>query len=251
MNDSLGDRMKLYEAQSQARLLRRTPTIIRIDGKAFHTFTRGMERPYDGRFHRCMWEAARALCEQVQGCRLAYVQSDEISLLLTDWDKHTTQAWFDAKVQKQASIAASICTAAFAEALTEHMADHMERWRFPAFDARCFNLPPVEVVNYFIWRQQDAERNSVSMLAQSRFSHKALHRKSCKDMMDMLMVNHGVNWNDCPTTQKRGACVVKEQYEWHTPPGQAVMRSRWVVDRDIPIFTKDREYIESRMGKPS
>jgi len=231
---SLGDRMKDYEGAFQTRLPRRLPVIIRLDGKAFRTFTRRFEKPYDEAFHRAMHAAGEALCEQVEGCRLAYGQSDEISLLLTDWTTFNTQAWFNNEVQKLVSVAASICTAEFNAEVGDGLPN-------AHFDARCFTLPRHEVVNYFIWRQQDATRNSILSLSQAHFSHKAMHGKNTSVLQDMLMEN-GVNWNDCPTIQKRGWCAVKETFM----VGDAG-RTRWVVDREIPIFTAERGYIESRM----
>lgn len=226
----LGDRMKEYESVTCNRLTRRVPVIIRLDGKAFHTLTRNMKRPYDPDFHNCMWNAAKLLCEEVQGCQIAYVQSDEISLLLTDWGDKTTAAWFDNQVQKMVSVAAALATCGFLQKYNTYWPEKsMSRI---AFDARAFPLPATEICNYFLWRQQDATRNSLNMLAQVHFSHKALHGKNTSAMQDMLMLQHGVNWNDCPISQKRGVCVVK------APDG------KWHADMATPIFSQDRVYIE-------
>lgn len=263
--DSLGDRMKLLETVPRSRLVPKTPVIIRLDGKAFHTFTRQMTRPYDRAFHECMWETAKYLGENVIGCKLAYVQSDEISLLLVDFGSKNMQPWFDDEVQKMVSISAAMATAAFIRAYAKRFP---ERWAtslesgkgLPAFDSRCWNVPMDEVTNVFIWRQQDASRNSVSMLAQAHFSHKRLHGVSMSGMQDLLMLEKGINWNDCPVPQKRGVCLVREVYEAPVPeerrkPGQpiTVTRSRWVVDENIPIFTSPdgREYVERFLRVPS
>ncbi|MFW6122346.1 MAG: tRNA(His) guanylyltransferase Thg1 family protein, partial [Petrotogales bacterium] len=176
---SLGDRMKTnYESVSQTKLLRRTPVIIRLDGKAFHTFTKGMKRPFDENLIQCMTTTTRNLVENIEGCEFGYTQSDEISLLLTDYKKFETQAWFDYKVQKIVSVAASMCTAYFNRIFFKNYG-----FGKPAFfDARVFSIPKEEVVNYFIWRQQDATRNSIQMVGQSVFSHKELHGKSCDEI---------------------------------------------------------------------
>lgn len=242
--DSLGDRMKRYETVFKTRLTPRTPALIRLDGKAFHTFTQAMDRPYDARFHRCMWRAAQTLCEEVEGCKLAYVQSDEITLLLNDYGTLQTQPWFDYEVQKLCSVSASTCTVSFYAAFLAEFSLERLPGRFPAFDARCWNVPKEEVANAFIWRQQDATRNSISMLAQAHFSHKELHGVSSAGMQDKLMLEKGINWNDCPIPQRRGVCVVRETYELPVEGQAPAVRHRWVTDEAIPIFTKDREYVE-------
>lgn len=242
--DSLGDRMRGYEAVSRSRLTPKMPVMTRFDGKAFHTLTRGMEKPVDWAFVRCMHAAARALCESVQGCKLAYVQSDEITLLLVDYEDNKTQPWFDYEVQKMCSISAATASVAFARTF---QLEFPGRNAQPVFDARFWNLPLHEVSNAFLWRQQDATRNSISGLAQACFSHRDVHGKDSREMQDMLH-GKGINWNDCPTVQKRGACLVREVYE--APGGEccglgdAVLRSRWVVDEEIPVFTQDRQYID-------
>jgi tRNA(His) guanylyltransferase len=223
--NDLGDRMKRYEGVSQYKLIRRMPVIIRLDGKAFHTFTRKMEKPFDRNLILAMNDSAQFLCTQLMGCKLAYIQSDEISLLLTDYDNLETEPWFDNKIQKMVSISSSLCSTYF----TTYFCND---WDMAFFDARAFNLPREEVCNYFIWRQQDWTRNSIQMLARAHFSHKQCHKKNQSELQDMLMNEMSVNWNDLPIHLKRGRCVLKSEDEG------------WVTDQDIPIFTKDREYIE-------
>ena len=245
----LGNRMKSYESVPETRLMRRTPVILRLDGRAFHTLTRGLEKPIDWDFMQCMEDTAIALAESIDGCTLAYFQSDEISLLLTDYRTFYTEAWFDYRVQKMCSIASSIASLAFNTSLAENLPDLAKSYK-PNFDCRAFNLTKDEVCNYFIWMQRDATRNSISSLAQAHFSHKSLHGVSSSGMQDKLMLEKGINWNDCPATQKRGACVVKRYY--HEDKIDAypnrVLRSMWVVDNDIPIFSKNRDYIDSRVN---
>ena len=243
-NDSLGDRMKEYEAVPQLRLTRRIPVVIRADGKAFHTFTRGMEKPYDRKLQECMWSAAKYMCEQIQGAKLAYVQSDEISVLVTDYASQTSEAWFDYQVQKMASVAASFATIGFYKQFLTNF-PHLDKT--PTFDARVYNVPLHEVNNYFIWRQQDATRNSISGLAQAHFSSKRLHGVSCDQMQELLFQEKQINWNDCPVEQKRGVClrrVVREVEGENPKTGEKVwtMRSSWDVDYDIPVFTQNRGY---------
>ena len=214
--DSLGDRMKRYEDISKISLIRRIPVIIRIDGKNFHSFTRGFERPFDDILIKSMQETAKYLCENIQGCKIGYCQSDEISLLLTDYENINTAAWFDYQVQKMCSIAASMATLAFNRAFEERVealdfdwsigveginseylsALYKAREKGAMFDARCFSIPKEEVCNYFLWRQNDCVRNSIQMVAQANFSHKQLQNKSCDELQEMLWQEKNINWND-------------------------------------------------------
>jgi tRNA(His) 5'-end guanylyltransferase len=234
---SLGDRMKRYESVSKTELMRRTPVILRIDGKAFHTYTKQPEintgDPFSQRLQSVFREAAIWTIKNIQGAKFAFLQSDEVSFLLTDWKKINTDAWFKYGVQKMCSVAASLFTYYFNR---EAMYAGFDAEKVPAFfDARVFNLPAAEVVNYFIWRQQDATRNSIQMLARSEFSHKELNGKNSSQIQDMLLSKRGINWNDTPTHFKRGSCVVS-QYEGE--------RQVFDFDYDIPIFTQDRDYID-------
>jgi tRNA(His) 5'-end guanylyltransferase len=264
--DALGDRMKSnYENRSKTYLTRRVPCIIRLDGKAFHSFTKGLKRPWDQVLHKAMVDTTRYLCANIQGCKLGYTQSDEITLLLTDFDTVTTDAWFGYSVQKVCSIAASMATLEFNrkfEYYADEMADSIiamqdqdiEKSYLEAllkckrigalFDARCFSIPKEEVTNCFIWRQQDATRNAVQMLGQYYFSHKQLEHKSTGQIQDMLWKQYGVNFNDMPIPFKRGVCVKREVIIKNN-----VERHAWVEDTAIPIFTKDRNYIETLLTK--
>lgn len=193
--------MKDYERIARTQLPRRSWTVMRIDGKAFHSWTRGLERPFSQDLADAMDETARDLCSEISGTVMGYVQSDEISLILTDFGKLNTQAWFDGAVQKMTSVSASLATARFNTHITGRSS--------ALFDSRVFTVPSVEeAANYLIWRQRDAVRNSISMAAQSIFSHRALHGVTTSGMQD-LMHAQGVNWNDFSTRFKRGGQVVK------------------------------------------
>lgn len=231
--------MKRYEAVFDNTLVRRSPAIVRVDGKSFHTLTRGMERPFDRGFAACMDAVAESLCEQMQGAKLAYVQSDEVSVVLTDYDTLQTEGWFGYRVQKMSSVAASIATSVFALAFSLAFPDRMASG---LFDARVFVLPKDEVVNYFVWRQRDAVRNSILATGQAHFSPKQMHGKSTNQVQELLFQEHGINWSDTDAYFKRGRCVVREDYE-----KDGVVRHSWKVDRITPEFTADRDYIESRM----
>lgn len=270
-NDSLGDRMKGYENISRAYLTRRVPVIIRLDGKAFHTFTRGLDKPFDKSLMKIMQLTMHYLCSNIQGCVFGYTQSDEITLVLTDYATIKTDAWFGYNVQKMASVSASMATMEFNRLFRKEFEDMVLEWtpdrkdlttfedrlamlkdkQFKAcFDARCFSIPVDEVCNCLIWRQQDATRNSIEAVGQANFSHKQLMGKSCNEIQDMLFKEKGVNWNDFPTDCKRGsACyrvVSEEEIDDPRNPGNkiTVQRKRWVVDIGIPIFSQDRQFVE-------
>lgn len=252
--DSLGDRMKQYEDCYRTHLPIRTPVILRVDGKAFHTYTAKCKKPVDYGLVDCMNDTAIALCEAVQGCQLAYVQSDEISLLITNYQDINTQSWFDNNLQKMVSVSASTASVAFT--LNSYKIWGTIGVRVPEpilkpayFDSRAFVLPKEEVTNYFLWRQQDATRNSVQMLARSLYSHKQLENKNNSELQE-LCFQKGKNWNDCPTSQKRGRCIVKTKTmkEGINPQTGEVLqaeRSEWVVDNEIPIFSQNRTYIDN------
>ncbi len=263
---SLSVRMKGYENISRIYLTKRTPVIIRVDGKAFHTLTRGLDRPFDEVFMDTMKATAKYLCENVSGCKLAYVQSDEISLLLVDYDSVDSQPWFENNLQKLVSISSSLATVAFNKFFEEKASIYCEtaennlvgmseeektkRKKYldtlkkaskkcSVFDSRAFILPKEEVNNYFVWRQQDATRNSIQMVAQANFPHRELQGKNCSQIQDMLMLDRGINWNDFSVSKKRGTCIVKKPVEQN---GRT--RNKWTVDENIPIFTQDKDYIE-------
>lgn len=258
--DALGNRMKNnYENISKTKLMRRTPVAIRIDGKSFHTFTKGFKKPFDDILIETMQNTMKYLCENIQGCVLGYTQSDEITLILQDYKTFETQPWFDYEVQKICSISASMATMKFNKFFIENIAEWVE-WvinndpqvtiadfikfrdqidtyykaseKGAMFDARCFNIPKEEVTNLLYWRQLDASRNSVQMVGRAYFSHRELYGKNNSQIQDMLM-EKGINWNDFSTKYKRGSCCIRDE------------NGHWFIDNEIPIFkVNGREYIE-------
>lgn len=231
-NDSLGDRMKGYENVTNMRLMSRTPVIIRLDGKAFHTFTRGLDKPFDHGLNMAMASTMEHLCNSLQGAIFGYTQSDEISILLQDWATFTTDGWYDYKIQKMVSVAASIATAHF-----NSIYSHPIKTELALFDARIFNVPFEEVENYFIWRQNDCTRNSINSVARANFSHKELQGVSVAGVHDKLMLERGINWNDFETRYKRGVC-------FRNPISS---EGSGVLDFDCPIFTQERNYVTECM----
>ena len=238
---NLGNRMKGYEHVSRTKLTRRTPVIIRLDGKAFHTWTKCLTRldasleisPFSDMMHDCMSSTANELVGRIQNATISYTQSDEISILLNDWKGLKTDQWFDGNIQKIVSVSASMATAYFNDYVQRHKLNiDIDNRDIPLafFDSRTFNIPKEEVANYFVWRQQDATRNSINMLAQYHFSHNTLQGKNTDQVQEMLFRDLNINWNDLATWKKRGYCA--------TLVG---------CDDGIPIFTKARDYIERHL----
>jgi tRNA(His) guanylyltransferase len=243
MKDEIGDRLKsFFEDRTRYLLPRKTYYIIRADGKAFHSYARGLKRPFDEKLMEDMDNTTKYLCENIQGCKLGYVQSDEISLLLTDTQDIKTEAWFDGVVQKIASISASMATAKFNE---------LRPGKIALFDSRVFSIPQLEeVINYFIWRQQDATRNSISSVAQSLYSHKELQGKPSNELQELIF-KKGINWDKLPVGQKRGRAVIRvskdaEVEYTHKKTKEVkkiqVVRNEWQIV-DPPVFSKDKTFI--------
>lgn len=224
--DSIGNRMKVnYEDRYRIKLTRRIPVILRLDGKSFHTLTRKCEKPFDEKLYNLMIKTAIELCKQVQGSKCCYIQSDEISIILTDFDKILTESWFDYNLQKIVSISSGIASSFFSR-----------NWEgnYGIFDSRAFNNPKEEVCNYFIWRQQDWIRNSIQMLSQSYYSQKQLHKKNTSNMHELLH-EKGVNWVDLPPCWKNGTF------------GYISDNGKWKITSDI-IFTKNRDFIDKYLN---
>ena len=267
VKDSLGDRMKeFYEFRAKTKLVRRMPVIIRLDGKAFHTWSRGFVKPFDRRLIEAMQETTLELCKNIQGCVFGYTQSDEITLILVDYNAIDVSAWYDYEVQKMCSVAASMATLAFnrifhnkirnfvnehykvitdketyGEELSNSVNELLKSYNRAIemgamFDARCFNVPINDVCNCVLWRQKDATRNSINSLGQSWFKHKELEGKNTNQVQDMLFEKYGINWNNLSTVEKRGTAIIKDEED------------KWIIDEEMPILTgENRSYVESRI----
>jgi tRNA(His) guanylyltransferase len=234
-NDSLATRIKRqYEDRFRHYLPRRSYTIIRIDGKAFHTYTANLVKPFDTTFTMNMMETAKYLCKNIQGAEFAYVFSDEISILLTDFKEITTEAWFDNNLQKMCSVSASMATAYFNYL---RLTLDSKNSSLALFDSRVFQIPDrTEVENYFIQRQQDCTRNSISATAQTLYSHKQLHGKNSSELQEMIS-KAGINWNDYAVVEKRGSLIVKVPIVKRDDEKQ---KAEWSF-REAPIFTRERQ----------
>lgn len=202
-NTALDERMKRYEHTFRRYVPRRAYTLMRLDGRAFHSYLRAARRPFDRDFMAHMDILAVKLCEEIQGARFAYVQSDEISLLLTDFETPQSELWFGGNVSKLLSVSSGLASAYFT-----HMRYFYDG--LPHFDSRVWSMSdPVEVANYFVWRQRDAVRNSIQMVGQHHFTQAELHGRSCDQIQEMLFSQKGVNWGAFPAECKRGRLVAQ------------------------------------------
>lgn len=273
----LAKRMKDYEMRDRYFLQKRIPVAIRVDMRAGHTFTKGFERPFDKVFMKSMQETAKYMCENIQGAKFAYVQSDEITIILVDYDTLETDCWFNYRTDKLCSISASMATMAF----NRFFAQEVDKWgvetfgyewyeggtndpevvntpewklagiyskaidKGAMFDARCFNIPKEEVANLIYWRQLDATRNSIQMVGQANFSHSELQCKSCNMIQDMLLTQKDINWNNFPIDCKRGATCIYDNYQNPDSITNGDIIKGWRIDREMPIIKdENREYVE-------
>lgn len=265
----LDERMKQYEYVSRPYLTCRTPVIIRLDGRAFHTFTRGFNKPFDKILVKTMQDTMQYLCENISNCKFGYTQSDEISLLLFDNDNTETQAWFDNNLSKLVSVSASMATLAFNKFFKENTEEickkvsDMRTEKFyetcfdkAMFDSRAFNIPVEEINNYFIWRQQDCIRNSIQMVGQKLFTHRELQNKNCTDIVEMLKKERNIDYHkDYPIYLKRGSCIYKTictytqvivgektGYEFT----EEVTRNRWKIDLQMPDLVLEKTFVKEK-----
>lgn len=256
----LANRMKEYEKRNQYYLQKRIPVAIRVDGRSFHTFTKGFQRPFDEILMTAMQETAKYMCENIQNAKFAYVQSDEITIILVDYDTLETGCWFNYRTDKICSIAASMATLKFNMAFKEAILNEEWEWKNnltpqsveiqkahsdyiatlkkaaqkgAMFDARCFNIPKEEVANLVYWRQLDAMRNSVQMVAQANFPHKELQGLSQKALKEKLHLEKNIIWDNYPIYKQRGTAVYKST------------SGDWIVDKCMPILKENWDYIRN------
>ena len=252
-HESLGDRMKFYErhfGSNLTYLMPLVPAVIRLDGRAFHTFTRGLDRPFDRGMTDLMDRTTRYLVEETNAC-IGYTQSDEITLVLYA-ESHNSQIHLDGKVDKLNSLLASAASLYFASHLEDYIPS--KAGQRPQFDCRCFSVPnKAEAVNALVWREQDATRNSIQMLGQANFSHARLQNKSCDEIQELLFSEKGINWNDTRDRDKRGGYFQRrhieraftaeelsnlpERHEARSNPDLVITR-REIAAVEMPILTK-------------
>lgn len=255
MMKSLEKRMKRYEAVSDNMLPIRMPVIIRLDGWHFKTFTKGLVKPFDEIFREAMLQTTLHLCKELPGVVLGYTQSDEISLLISDYKSLDIDSWFDNRLNKLLSIPAGMTAVKFNEefaqiainTFTDKIPEtgldvkltniYDEKYNNAIFDARAFVIPEDDVINYFYWRQKDAIRNGIEMVGKTYLTHQELHKKSCDMIIEMLKEKE-INWNEYDTWLTRGVCVYKKLDEEKN-------KMKWKNDKDIPMFKNEsRTYLK-------
>lgn len=263
---SLGDRMKKnYENIYRSFLPVNQYYVLRIDGKNFSKYTKGLDRPFDDGLIADMQETMRFLCEEIQGAQIGFTQSDEITIVFTDLQSEHSDIWFGGNIQKIVSIAASLATCKFNQLRLSRLASYnldgcslldseIDDFKLAQFDARVFSISQRhEALNNVYWRQQDASKNSIQMLARSLFSHKELQGLNGSQLQDKVMLERGVNWNDIAKTKKRGsACYKETKYanipsDSHDSTLHIPERKKWVIDNEIPIFSQDWEWFDGKI----
>ena len=257
--EKLSEKMKRLENVTNISLELKKPVIMRLDGRAFSKYTKGLDKPFDIDLSEVFQWVAYELKGQLDNVKFIYSQSDEISILMTDWTNENTEAWFKYRVQKMVSVASSITSALFNSKVEDVINKYVDRvadidearfkvtdeltrdekkyfvWKGKqykaVFDCRVFNVELEDVVPYFIYRQKDAMRNSIQTLAQVYFSPNELKNKNQSDMKQMILERTGIVYDDLPNLQKVGFTIYKNDY------------NEWILDKEIPEFMINRDYI--------
>ena len=256
---SLSDRMKEYESCYGFKVPNRSLMAVRLDGVGFSKYTKQFEKPFDDLLSNVMDATCIELCKTFNPI-MGYTQSDEISLIFTTTENVESELIYDGKVQKISSILAGKATAVFNKKMLQLLStfkyddaqvlDKVKKGEFieldAFFDARVFVLPEMtEVFNYLTWRQQDCTRNSVSMAASAYFSHQSLEGVKSADKQERLFKEKDINWNDYKTKYKRGLVVSRKEVEFENDKNETITRTKWLPDYDIPIFSKDNDYLQN------
>lgn len=246
MNDSLGDRIKSYENRfTSDTFLPTLPVIIRLDGKSFHRWTKGLDRPFDTEFKIVMCDVTKQLIHET-GAKVGYTQSDEITLILYHED-YKSQVYFQGKVFKINSICASMATAYFNYKVKESYKFQNKHLAF--FDCRSFQVPNLwEAVNCLIWRELDATRNSILSVGQANFSHKEMQGLNCSEIQEKLFQEKGINWNNYPYYCKKGTYFGRSEngiQELKIPPLTKILNAPEVLFNNAKIILKESNQHEN------
>ena len=271
MEQTLGSRMKKYEYVTRSYLVNRIPIIIRIDGKAFHRFTRGFNKPCDIIFMESMKKTTVELCKQVQGTVMGYTQSDEISLVLMNTSNKNSELWFNNNLSKIISVSASIATVEFNKAFMDlgvqyeldnnvlfdnkkNNCKYSSKYMTANFDSRAFNIPREEIINYFIWRQRDCQKNAVNSAARTIFSHKQILGLNQKQLKEKMLTEKEINFDVCYADAfKNGITIIKEPKEriGYDKFGKkcSTISNQWTEKNGTIIFEADRDKLEEYLER--
>lgn len=245
--DTLENRMLYYRGLTDYKLIPKSYVILMLDGRSFSKFCKKFNKPYDVDFIGMMNETAKHLCKNIEGCKFAYTQSDEISLVLTDFDTPLTESWFGYRLTKVLSIAASIATSKFNQLMVlraletpcspNDMKDIIKDIKLAEFDCKAWNVPTYnDVFAWFLYRQIDCVRNSKQMLAQTFFSQKELNGLHTDECIKKVKDELNVGWDDFNEGMKYGRFVYKKQVFKATEEGTRYCRNEWCAIEAFPLF---------------
>lgn len=246
MADEFGDRMKRYERiEADRYFVPLLPILVRIDGRCFHNWTSGLQRPYDERLHDCMVETMVTLMHETNAVA-GYTQSDEISLILYS-SEYKSQVYFDGRITKIVSMLAAVATYEFNRVVPTYLPEK-EGCR-ALFDCRAWQMPSKEeATNAILWRENDCTKNSIQMLCRYYFSHKELHKLGRSDQIEKLH-GIGVDWNKYPDWFKRGTYARLVPPPTHTSDGSSIVRTSWDKKSRFSISTLPRlSTVANRVG---
>ena len=252
MYDSLGDRQKDYEAAYDSKIIRRTPVMVRVDGRSFHRVCKKLKKPYEPLLLEAMAHTMFFVVSEMAGAVFAYQQSDEITFVLRNDQSLDSEAWYGNRIQKIASITGSLATLGFNNAIRE-LGTKLDLSGDALFDARVWGMPTIsEVVNNLIWRQQDCTRNSISGAAQAvvgkkfgkKTALKMLHGLSSKDKIEMMLNDCGIVFEEeFPSAFRMGVGAYKIPMIIPTKDGENSTRKKWTIDWDLPNFVTERDFV--------
>ena len=207
--DDFGDRMKSLERrETEQTFMPLLPIVVRLDGRSFHSYTSGFDRPIDSDFRKAMVETTKVLVEETNAT-IGYTQSDEITLVLYS-SNLKSQIWFNGEKFKIVSCLASLCSVTFYKFMSQFKAGNLPG-KVPTFDCRAYNVPnKIEAANGVLWRELDCTKNAISMASRCYYSHAELNDKSGSEKQEMLFAK-GVNFNDYPAYFKRGTFVQRKK----------------------------------------
>ena len=243
----LEDRMLYYRGLSDYRLIPNSYVLLMLDGRSFSSFVKNyFDKPFDDKFINMMNETAKYLCEKIQGCKFAYVQSDEISLVITDFDTPNSDSFFGYRLEKILSISASMASAKFNQLMTlealRRAVDGLDEYgcinteevianvKLLEFDCKAWNVPSYnDVFAWNLFRQNDCLKNSKQQAAQAWLPHKQLVNKTADEQIALLKEKQGIDWNDFDDGKKYGRFIYKETVTMNSEQYGTFERDKFVI----------------------